>query len=561
MYSPVFSTVKVHLGNREVDSTVASVVVVADIVYTPICRANRSRNRKDPMRLLRIFAVLLGVAWMTWTALGAQSASARVETVAGVHAARFETSRGTLRTYFSSDSAPGDAIAGRIVSEPAGVTLQDRNANAAELNGWTVEWQGQTTPVSAGHYEWAVPVALRSGAGPLLLRDRDGRAVAQALIPVDPIPAVAHPVSPQDAGALPGDVESGSTVVIRGGFDGRLSGKTLTFGAADAELLAASPRQLAFRVPTTAVGLVGTRFAANDSVIEKMMRILELRASASTTQLLRDQRATLTVTVRGLNGVTEPVIVSVVNRSTAIVRIDDIDRPIVIKPSQVRRDGTFVVTRRIVGIQPGPFQIAASVGQLPTAQFDVRRSTARILTDWQARTGVGIAAGAGELVQRSVAQTEVDDFLSRQQAYQGDVQEVFAALLSHYCFDLRDDGLLRRRAAGAFGAGPGITLVSLGQDRPAAATITEREVNRLSFSDFLSRLTERFTDRQAVGYLFVRSRTPQAAITLDRQKGELTDRRFVMPAGDHDVVVNAAQTCRQRVTVNAFQTAVVDCGS
>jgi hypothetical protein len=92
-------------------------------------------------------------------------------------------------------------------------------------------------------------------------------------------------------------------------------------------------------------------------------------------------------------------------------------------------------------------------------------------------------------------------------------------------------------------------------------TITEREVRRLPFSDFVSRLTERFTMRQAVGYLFVRSTSAQAPISIDRQqKGELTDRRFVMTAGDHDVVVTGSRTCRQRVTVNAFQTAVVDCG-
>ena len=68
--------------------------------------------------------------------------------------------------------------------------------------------------------------------------------------------------------------------------------------------------------------------------------------------------------------------------------------------------------------------------------------------------------------------------------------------------------------------------------------------------------------RQAVGYLFVRSAKPRAPITIDRkQNGELTDRRFVTPAGDHEIVVTGSQTCRQRVTVNPFQTAVVDCGT
>jgi hypothetical protein len=54
--------------------------------------------------------------------------------------------------------------------------------------------------------------------------------------------------------------------------------------------------------------------------------------------------------------------------------------------------------------------------------------------------------------------------------------------------------------------------------------------------------------------------TPQAPITIDGQrKGDLTDRRFVTPVGDHQIVVTGPKTCRQLVTVIAFQTRVVEC--
>jgi hypothetical protein len=85
-------------------------------------------------------------------------------------------------------------------------------------------------------------------------------------------------------------------------------------------------------------------------------------------------------------------------------------------------------------------------------------------------------------------------------------------------------------------------------------------VNRRPFSDFVSRLTSRFTARQAAGYLFIRSMPGEAPITLDGQRaGERTDRRLVTPAGEHQVVIMASRTCRQRVMVDAFQTEVVDC--
>jgi len=416
--------------------------------------------------------------------------------------------------------------------------------------------------VSSGRYEWMVPIELRAGTVEVLLRDREGGVVARASIPVDPVPAVPLASSPASPFELPADAEIGQTAVIRGRSDGKLSSKAVSLGGIQAVLLASSPRRMAFRVPAMTPGAAPIRFTSGEVMVERTLRVFEIRGAASSTQLFRGQRATLTLTVLGLDGITEPVTLSVVNRSPAAVRVEDIDKPITITPSQVRPGGTFVITRRLVGIQPGPFQVTASVSRPPASQFDVMRSTTRALTDWQARTGVGISAGAGALIQRSVPEAQFQDFLGSQQAYQGDVQEVFAALLSHYCFDLRDDGLSRRRAEGRFGGGAGILLVGLGQNRAPDATITESEVRRLSFPDFVSRLTERFAMRQAVGYLFVKSAKPHAPITIDRKpNGELTDRRFVTPAGDHEIVVTGSQTCRQRVTVNPFQTAVVDCGA
>jgi hypothetical protein len=332
----------------------------------------------------------------------------------------------------------------------------------------------------------------------------------------------------------------------------------VTVGGTGAELLATSPRQLAFRVPATNPGSVPFRYTSSEPAVEGTLRVLDVSVSASETQLLRGQRATLTVTVRGLSGVTAPMTLTVVNLSPAAVRVDGIDRPITISPQLVRRGGTFVVTRRITAARPGPFQIVAGAGRPPSAEFDAPRRATRVLAEWQALTGVGMTTGASELIQRSVLGARLDEFLSFQRAHRGDTREVFAALLSDYLFDLRDDGLSRRRATLRLGAD--IMLASLWQDRPGGVTITEREVRRLSFSDYLSRLTERFTARQAAGYLFVRSMTPQAPITIDGQrKGDLTDRRFVTPVGDHQIVVTGPKTCRQLVTVIAFQTRVVEC--
>ena len=499
------------------------------------------------------------------SSLRAQSTSSRVQTTAGVHTAPFETTRGTIRVHLPSDAAPGDAISGTISVEPAGASPEDRQANIKAIGDFVLEWQEQRARVSERRYEWLVPISLRAGSGTLMLRDPAGQVLSQTSVPVDPVPAPSRrPSSSADTFDIPAEGEIGKTAVIRGAFSGKLGGHTVTLGAVEADLLASSPRILAFRVPTTAPGLVPLRFTSNGRAIDRSLRALDVRLAASRTQLLRGQRATLTATVLGLSGLTEPVTLTVVNQSPAAVRIDDIDRPVTITPRQVAANGTFSVTRRITGVKPGPFVISATVGKAPSAQFDVPANMARTLADWYASTGVGVTVDANEGVQRSVlaARLRLDEFLRQQQANQGDVQAVFAALLSHYCFDLRDDGLSRRRATLQLGTGAGITLIAFRQGQSRGAEITKREVSRLSFTDFLARLTDRFTARQAVGYLFVRSSFPQAPITLNGEKrGQLTDRRFVTPVGVHQVIVSGSQTCRRTVTVSAFQTEVVQCGA
>jgi hypothetical protein len=514
------------------------------------------------MRLSNVCAIVLTITWLGSAPIRAQSPAGGVQTTAGVHTVTFETPQGTIRVHVSADAAPGDSISGVIRAEGSGATPQARETNQRRLAALALEFQEQRTAVSRGRYEWLIPAALRTGLAPLLLRDADGAVVLRSAVPIDPVPVpTPRAGSPPAAFELPTEGEIGETAVIRGRSDGALTGSRVTVGGIEAELLAASPRQLAFRVPAATPGVVPIRFVSADRTLDRTFRAFDLRLSVSRTTLLRGQRAELTITVRGLAGITEPVTLTVVNQSANNVRIDGIDRSITIAPNQARA-GTFAVTRRITGIQPGPFQISAGIGKPPSAEFDVLRSAALVMDGWQARTGVAITPDANALIQRAVvdARRLLDEFLNQQRASQGDVQEVFAALLSHYCFDLRDDGIARRRADVRPYFDVVIRPVALQQNRSANTDITSNDVQRQPFSEVLSRLVSRFTARQAVGYLFVRSMPREAPITIDGQRrGELTDRRLVTPVGDHEVIVRSSRTCRQRVIVSAFQTAVVDC--
>jgi hypothetical protein len=514
------------------------------------------------MRLSSVCSVLVLLIVFESDPPRAQGTSVPPRTTAGTHTVTFATPQGTVQLHVSSDAASGDVISGQVAVEPAGATQPDRDANRARLMALSLEFEDQRTPVANAHYEWTVPALVLAGSAPVSLRDADNALIARSPVPIDPVPAARPRGGSRDETLdLPAEAETGRSAIVRGRFDGGLAGATVTVAGAEATLLAASPRQLAFRVPANVTGPVPIRIASDGRAADGTIRVFDVRLSASRTQLFRNQRAELTVTVSGLAAISEPVTLSLANQSPGIVRIDGIDRPVTIAPGQVSRAGTYTTTRRLTGIEPGPFQVAASVGRPPLSQFDLPRSMSRILDDWYATTGVGITPDANDLVQRSVlaARTRLNDFLLMQRAHQGDVQEVFAALLSHYCFDLRDEGIARTAAAPLF-LDPFIRPVALGQGRTRTVEITPAEVRRQSFSDYLSRLVSRFTARQAVGYLYVRSMPAEAPITIDgERRGELTNRRLVAPAGDHQITVGGSTPCRQRVTVNPFQTEVVDC--
>jgi hypothetical protein len=490
----------------------------------------------------------------------AQSPTAEVQTAYGVHAAVFRTPQGDVTVHVSSDAAAGDTLSGVVLAEPAGSTPEERSSNLGQLNGFVIGLQGQpSTPVSARRYEWKLPPVI-AGTTALVLRDAAGRATLQTAVPVDPVRPTRPTLQGRNDFELPTEGRPDRPVIVRGAFDGTFRDAELRVGSERAELVAASPRRVIFRVPETAAGPVPLRFAYGGAASDGRMRVTAVRLSATNTQLLRGQRATLTVTAVGPQGITEPVTLSIRNVTAAIVQLQGgVNQTMTIRPTDVSNDGTFTLTRTLTGIQPGGFSVSASVTRPQLSQFNVPRAIDRFLDSWTANTGVRIDAAARQLIQRSVtdARARLDDFLRGQQANQADVREVFELLLSHYCFDLRDDVIQRSRGRAA---GPALAVVfaSFRQGPARDLAIGPDAVRRFSFSSFLSQLIARLSAPQPVGYLVISSVPDHAAISIDgQQKNAVTNRRFVTSVGSHQVLVG--NRCREQVTVAAFQTTVIAC--
>ena len=78
------------------------------------------------------------------------------------------------------------------------------------------------------------------------------------------------------------------------------------------------------------------------------------------TSLLKGERTTLSIKVSGLQGITEPVPLHVVKGGVVSLQGGNV-QTILIKPGDVKRDGTYRITRTITGQQAGGFSVTVTV--------------------------------------------------------------------------------------------------------------------------------------------------------------------------------------------------------
>jgi hypothetical protein len=514
---------------------------------------------RDVIRAIAAASVALPLLAQSFEHVSAQSQNeARV--TGSLVTASFRTAQGQIHVHFPADAAPSDTISGVVLTEPAGATPQEQQSNARTLAGLAVDLEGQTMPVSAQRYEWTLAEKLRGGRATLTLHGMDGRPLSRIAVPIEaqaPLPP--GPGAPDPV--LPAEVQISRPAAIRGRFDGTLRNKRVEVGGGTADLLAASPRQVVFRVTQATFGEVPIRFTSNDRLALGVIRAIGVRLSTPVEQLQRDQRATLTTTVTGLGGIKAPATLAFRNLTPGVVRIEGGEARVRIEPRDVKADGTFTDTRQMTGVQAGAFQIVASVSRPAFSRFDVAATIERVVNAWEARARFRIAPDARTLIQRSVleARRRVEDFLAQQEMRGADPQALFQSLLAHYCYDLRDNQLSADRQAGAPMPRQGVLLAALQQPAPSNE-VAPTEVRRWSFSQFLSDLVARASS-QSIGYLFVTSSPERAPITIDGQrKSEVTNRRFVTSVGNHIVqVARASKPCRVDIYISELQTSVVNC--
>ncbi|MFZ0748764.1 MAG: carboxypeptidase regulatory-like domain-containing protein [Pyrinomonadaceae bacterium] len=187
-------------------------------------------------------------------------------------------------------------------------------------------------------------------------------------------------ITPDPKITIPPLGQQGRPIEIFGPFDGNASNTTLRFGPPGSKVpdfekgpenvsggfglirpLAESPRKVVFEAPSDITGPKEMMVKDGDGApTTGTYRNVGVQLSAPKTNLMRGERTTLTVEVRGLEGIKEDVPLQL--DSKGVITMDGGNfQNLRIKPQEVNEGGRYTTTRAITGQQAGGFTVTATV--------------------------------------------------------------------------------------------------------------------------------------------------------------------------------------------------------
>ena len=237
--------------------------------------------------------------------------------------------------YLPDDMRAGDTISGTVVTEPKGNTEQERIANDARLRTYVI-YLDDNTKVEPDRPQFKWTPQLPTSPAPVrymvrLFEVLDGRQTEVSNVPLLPVPVEPTGKIPSSQGTnnfvIPPLGQTGRPIVITGPFDGNASNTTLRFGppgsavhefvkASDSveggfvpiKPLAESPRKIVFEAPSNITGPKEILVKEGDGTpTTGTYRNLGVQLSAPKTSLVRGEKTTLSVEVKGLEGIKEDV--------------------------------------------------------------------------------------------------------------------------------------------------------------------------------------------------------------------------------------------------------------
>jgi hypothetical protein len=343
------------------------------------------KNARQHHLLLSLCLSLLS-ALVPTARMQKESAKATVQTKGGLQIVTFDTPNGQVIVNLPDDLMAGDTISGTVVEEPKGNAPQEKERNKAVLDGLVIDLEGAKVPATTTRFTWlppapsgSTPVQYHLKIVPALPQSAQLNSNPSAVITAYPriIPTTSTTPAASDF-HIPMIGQQGRPIEIIGPFDGNSSNTVLNWtqmsnAAQDFEKntekvssgfglipIAESPRKCIFTAPANVAGPIEIHLKEGNVEKKSEYRNVGVNLTAPKTSLLKGESTTLTINVTGLQGIKQNVPLQLVKSGVVSMEGGDVQTK-TIEPGEVKRDGTYRMTRKITGQQAGAFNVTATV--------------------------------------------------------------------------------------------------------------------------------------------------------------------------------------------------------
>lgn len=264
--------------------------------------------------------------------------SSTTKVAEGVRTTTFETSNGKLTFFLPEDIQPQDFISGTIEFEPAGNSDIELKQNGEELAKYVLELKQVADAASNKDVQTTQPIKLNVVKDNRLafsftvseictkvvftLHNPQGEELAFRTFALSP--KLAQPME-ANVCYLPQSAQTGHVVTIGMINDGHLDDFSATVlrnkNLVACQSVASSPRAIFIRTPRTVVGPLELTITKADKKVTAHFNNLEVTLSCPKTAMQKGEHTELTITVRGLSGLTTPVKLNLENRTPQVVQI------------------------------------------------------------------------------------------------------------------------------------------------------------------------------------------------------------------------------------------------
>lgn len=294
----------------------------------------------------------------------------------GLQTTSFDLPEGRVVVLLPGDLAPGDTISGTVIRTPKGVG-EEAIRNGSILNGLVISIEEELPKKGEQQPTWIIPTMTTGAVVLMMLETPEGKPVAECSVPTLP-----EPVQPFHEGKFSCDpvVQAGTPIQVQGPFDGNLDNTSGKCGSEELSPIAESPRSCVYVGMPTSAGPTNVSIQEADKNASLPCNVAAVQLSASKATLLEGEKATVTMTVSGLQGVPEsayPIELELENLSPGVISFDGGSNFFADAIAfNMVSNGMCTMSIGIVGIRPGNFQVRGLFGGVKTHKVKQNMDTA-----------------------------------------------------------------------------------------------------------------------------------------------------------------------------------------